>query len=171
MMKKIIALMLSAVLALSFTACGSKKSAEEFTLGDVTADQVSVGIHAYDEDLDEDFVYIMFKGPDGNEYACLVDTYEGDSDVICGVTEETDKESDDDGIEYKMYDVYDAFTGDEYSFGYSKTDDKTGYIMDTSYTGYKGEIISGDKAVSYLKDAQKAVDSMIAEMSSSEAAE
>ncbi|SKC02161.1 hypothetical protein SAMN06296386_1143 [Lachnospiraceae bacterium] len=171
MMKKIIAFMLSVMLALSFTACGSKKSAEEFTLDEVTADQVSVGIHAYDEDLEEDFVYVMFKGPDGNEYGCLIDTYEEDSDITCGVVEKTDNETDDEGIEYNMYDVYDAFTGDEYSFGYSKVDDKTGYIMDASYTGYKGEIISGEEAVKYLKNAQKAVEALAAEMESSEEAE
>ena len=167
MKKRVFAVVLSAVMALSFTACGSAKtetgSSDEFTLDDVAADKVSVGVYAKDEDTEDEYVYAMFSGPDGNDYACLIDFYDDSADVTCGIFTEADPETDDDGIEYKVYDVADAYTEEEYSFGYSKIDDSTGYVMDTSYTGYKGNMISGEKVVEYLSKAQQILEAEAAE--------
>ncbi len=173
MRKRVFAVVLSAVMAMSLSACGSAKeeagSADEFTLSDVAADKVSVGVYAKDEDTEDEYIYAMFSGPDGNDYACLIDFYDDSADVTCGTFTEAGSETDDDGIEYKVYDVADAYTEEEYSFGYSKIDDSTGYVMDTSYTGYKGDMISGEKVVEYLSKAQQVLEADAAE--SVEAAE
>ena len=171
MKKRVFAVILTAVMAMSLSACGSSNgssngsssSVDEFTLSDVTADKVSVGVYAKDEDTEDEYVYAMFAGPDGNDYACLIDFYDDSADVTCGTYTEADPETDEDGIEYKVYDVVDAYTEDEYSFGYSKIDDSTGYVMDTSYTGYKGTMISGEKVVEYLSKAQQILEADAAE--------
>ncbi len=165
MKKRVLAVVLSTVMAMSLAACGSANggSTGEIKLSNVKADKVSVGVYAKDEDAEEEYVYAMFTGSDGKDYACFIDFFDDSVDVTCGTYKEDEPETDDDGIEYKVYDVTDIYTEDEYSIGYSKIDDSTGYVMDTSYTGYKGDMLSGEKVVEYLSKAQKIMDTEAAE--------
>ena len=64
MKQRVFAVILTAVMAMSLSACGSSNgsssSVDEFTLSDVTADKVSVGVYAKDEDTEDEYVYAMF---------------------------------------------------------------------------------------------------------------
>ena len=133
-----------------------EESAEEesgdFTLLDVTADMISAGVYAVDENQNE-LVFTMFTEPSGTDMASLfVYAPDGTGDVICGeYTAET--ETDEDNITWTSLDVTDVYTGNVFSIGFAESEDGQVYIIDTTGTVYEGQYLSADDTVVYMGTA------------------
>lgn len=124
----------------------------EFTLLDVTADMISAGVYAVDENQNE-LVFTMFTEPSGTAMASLfVYAPDGTGDVICGeYTAET--ETDEDNTTWTALDVTDVYTGNVFSIGFAESEDGQVYIIDTTGTVYEGQYLSADDTVVYMGTA------------------
>ena len=112
MSKKIISVLMTSMLVLTFVACGNsskadatsvseenkiiveesevaaaatpKKAADDFTILDVTADLVDAAVYAVD-DSDTEYVITLFRDPSKNTYiSMMIVAADGSGDIICG---------------------------------------------------------------------------------------
>lgn len=124
---------------------------EDFTLLDVSTDMVDAGVYAVSDDGTE-LVFTLFTEPSGTQMASLfIFPVEGEGDVICG-TFTSEQETDEDGIDWTLLTVTDAYTDGEFEIGFGESDTEV-YIFDTEGTPYEGEYLTADETIDYMGTA------------------
>lgn len=127
-------------------------SSDEFTLLDVSADMIDVGVYAVDDEQTE-LVFSMFTAPSGTPMASLfVYCADGTGDVICG-SYAAETETDEDGVNWTKLDVSDVYTEQDFTIGFAETDDGQVYILNTAGEVYEGQYLSADDTVVYMGTA------------------
>lgn len=130
----------------------AEEESGEFTLLDVTADMISAGVYAVDENQNE-LVFTMFTEPSGTDMASLfLYAPDGTGDVICGEYT-ADVQTDEDNTTWTSLDVTDVYTGNVFSIGFAESEDGQVYIIDTTGTVYEGQYLSADDTVVYMGTA------------------
>lgn len=130
----------------------AEEESGEFTLLDVTADMISAGVYAVDENQNE-LVFTMFTEPSGTAMASLfVYAPDGSGDVICGEYT-ADVQTDEDNTTWTALDVTDVYTGNVFSIGFAESEDGQVYIIDTTGAVYEGQYLSADDTVVYMGTA------------------
>ena len=175
MKKKLAALLAICMLSVTMTACGGGNAPAEtttaektanaqpdtndttgdssgFTLLDVTADMIKVGIHAIDEDNTE-LVFSMFTAPSGTPMASMfVFESDGSGDVICGpYTSAT--QTDENGINWTLLTVSDVYRELTFEIGFAETDDGQVCIMNSAGSVYEGKYLTADETITYMGTA------------------
>ena len=175
MKKKLAALLAICMLSVTMTACGGGNAPAEtttaektanaqpdtndttgdssgFTLLDVTADMIKVGIHAIDEDNTE-LVFSMFTAPSGTPMASMfVFESDGSGDVICGpYTSAT--QTDENGINWTLLTVSDVYRELTFEIGFAETDDGQVCIMNSAGSVYEGQYLTADGTIVYMGTA------------------
>ena len=122
-----------------------------FTLLDVTADMIEVGIYAVDEESNQ-LVFSMFTEPSGTPMASMfVYCPDGSGDVICGsYTSET--ETDENGITWTLLTVTDVYTEQTFEIGFAEAEDEV-YIMNSAGSVYEGKYLTADETITYMGTA------------------
>ena len=165
MKKKLAAILAICMLSVTMTACGGGNApaetttAEEttndssgFTLLDVTADMIKVGIHAIDEDNTE-LVFSMFTAPSGTPMASMfVFETDGSGDVICGPYTSATK-TDENGINWSLLTVSDVYRELTFEIGFAETDDGQVCIMNSAGSVYEGQYLTADGTIAYMGTA------------------
>lgn len=126
-----------------------ESASEDFTLLDVSTDMIDAGVYAVGEG-GEELVFSMFTAPSGVPMASLFGfNADGNGDVICG-TYTAETETDEDGIDWTLLTVTDAYTGGEFELGFGESDEEV-YIFDTfDGTPYEGEYLTADETIDYM---------------------
>ncbi len=128
-----------------------ESASEEFTLLDVSTDMIEAGVYAVSEDGTE-LVFSMFTEPSGTPMASLfIFSAEGEGDVICG-SYTAESETDEDGIDWTLLTVSDAYTGGEFEIGFGESEEEV-YIFDNEGTPYEGEYLTKDETIDYMGTA------------------
>ena len=175
MKKKLAALLAICMLSVTMTACGGGNAPAEtttaektanaepdtnnttgdsngFTLLDVTADMIKVGIHAIDEDNTE-LVFSMFTAPSGTPMASMfVFETDGSGDVICGPYT-SDTYTDENGINWSLLTVSDVYRELTFEIGFAETDDGQVCIMNSAGSVYEGQYLTADGTIAYMGTA------------------
>ena len=124
----------------------------DFTLLDVTADMIKVGIHAIDEDNTE-LVFSMFTAPSGTPMASMfVFETDGSGDVICGPYTSATK-TDENGINWTLLTVSDVYRELTFEIGFAETDDGQVCIMNSAGSVYEGQYLTADGTIVYMGTA------------------
>ena len=175
MKKKLAALLAICMLSVTMTACGGGNApaetttAEEitnaepdtndttgdssgFTLLDVTADMIEVGIFAVDEE-DNQLVFSMFTAPSGTPMASMfVFETDGSGDVICGPYTSATK-TDENGINWTLLTVSDVYRELTFEIGFAETEDGKVYILNSAGSVYEGQYLTADGTIVYMGTA------------------
>ena len=181
MKKKLAALLAICMLSVTMTACGGGNAPAEttttaetttaekttnaepdtndttddssgFTLLDVTADMIEVGIYAVDEENTQ-LVFSMFTAPSGTRMASLfVFNSDGSGDVICGPFT-SGNFTDENEIAWTVLTGTDVYTEQTFEIGFAETEDGQVFIMNTAGSVYKGKYLTADETVVYMGTA------------------
>ena len=123
-----------------------------FTLLDVTADMIEVGIYAVDEENTQ-LVFSMFTEPSGTPMASLfVYNPDGSGDVICGPYTNASK-TDENGITWTLLTGSDVYTEQTFEIGFAETEDGQVFIMNSAGGVYEGQYLTADETVVYMGTA------------------
>ena len=123
-----------------------------FTLLDVTADMIEVGIYAVDEENTQ-LVFSMFTAPSGTPMASLfVYNPDGSGTVICGPYTTASK-TDENGITWTLFTGTDVYTELTFDIGFAQTEDGQVCILNTEGAVYEGEYLTADETVVYMGTA------------------
>ena len=176
MKKKLAALLAICMLSVTMTACGGGNAPAEattaektanaepdtnnttgdsngFTLLDVTADMIKVGIHAIDVEDNTELVFSMFTAPSGTPMASMfVFETDGSGDVICGPYT-SDTYTDENGINWSLLTVSDVYRELTFEIGFAETDDGQVCIMNSAGSVYEGQYLTADGTIVYMGTA------------------
>ena len=123
-----------------------------FTLLDVTADMIEVGIFAVDEE-DNQLVFSMFTAPSGTRMASLfVFNSDGSGDVICG-SFTSGNFTDENGIAWTVLTGTDVYTEQTFEIGFAETEDGKVFIMNRAAKVYGGQYLTADETVAFMESA------------------
>ena len=176
MKKKLAALLAICMLSVTMTACKGGNASDEttpaeettssepdanatngdssgFTLLDVTADMIKVGIHAIDVEDNTDLVFSMFTAPSGTPMASMfVFETDGSGNVICGPYTSATK-TDENGINWSLLTVSDVYREQTFEIGFAETEDGKVYILNSAGSVYAGQYLTADGTIVYMGTA------------------